>query len=126
MLLSQTVAHAESPVLSVSPEWACSHPSATCSGSVIHKEAQPVRHGCCTYRLETVNNWEVYEGIRFGFVQIRAAPSSQPWHITAFRVVRRRDFAACAVRIPRGGARYDEMRTSVCVMARLRHGDGRS
>lgn len=52
------------------------------------KVLQPVRHGCCTYRLEVSGNWEIYEGVRFGFLMApRAASTGKPWHITGFRAV---------------------------------------
>ena len=51
------------------------------------KTATPVKHGN-TYRLEVAGNWEVYEGVRFGFLTAgNASASGTPWHITAIRVV---------------------------------------
>jgi hypothetical protein len=51
------------------------------------KTLTPVKYGD-TYRLEVAGNWEIYEGVRFGFLTVKnQSASGKPWHITAIRVV---------------------------------------
>ena len=52
------------------------------------KQGAPVPYcdasGVCTFRLET--NGELYEGVRYGFITLAAAPA-RPWTITGLRAV---------------------------------------
>ena len=53
----------------------------------------PVEHPGGVFRLETAGNWEIYEGVRFGFVQIgntcntTSEARAATWHIRGVHVV---------------------------------------